>query len=187
MTRLDLRHVGGWLHFAGAVGILALALACGGAQQRAADVAQVEAAAAGESASVLAVHDARLQLMPNMGSLYLVVDNPLPQPDRLLRVETDLSAAAETHETINEEGVLRMRPRPEGFEVPAAGRLVLEPGGKHVMLMAPSMPAGDTVQVVLYFEHAGAVEVTATVSGAAGAAGGDAAMDHQPKEPHGGH
>lgn len=45
-------------------------------------------------------------------------------------------AVAELHETVvDDDGVMRMEHRAEGFVVPAGGELVLEPGGAHVMLL----------------------------------------------------
>ncbi|MEX2626607.1 MAG: copper chaperone PCu(A)C, partial [Ilumatobacteraceae bacterium] len=42
----------------------------------------------------------------------------------------------ELHDTeIDDDGVMRMEHRPDGFVVPAGGELVLEPGGAHVMLL----------------------------------------------------
>ena len=57
---------------------------------------------------------------------------------------------------------------PEGFEIPAQGTLVLEPGGKHIMLMGlQDLPkSGQPVTLRLQFEHAGIVEVQAVMEGA---------------------
>jgi len=125
--------------------------------------------------------------MPDMGALYLTVHNPGPQGDRLLSVEVGIASVAETHETVEEEGVMRMVARPQGFEVPPSGQLVLEPGGKHIMLFNPQEPEGETVPVVLHFEKAGAVEVDATVSSVGGSQGHpeDHEMDHS-RDSHSG-
>ncbi len=157
---------------------LIFCLACGGdhSQPSVDDPTPQEPAASPKASTELMVHDARVSLMPNMGALYLTVHNPGAQEDRLLRVEVDLASAAETHESIDENGVMRMLARPEGFAVPAHGQLVLEPGGKHIMLMEPQEPEGETAKVVLHFERAGAVEVLATVAKMGGE--GAPAMDH---------
>jgi protein SCO1/2 len=124
-----------------------------------------EAKAAG---SALEIRDARAKLFPNNGAVYLTVVNPGASPDRLLRVETAAAGAAETHETIDDGGVMRMKARPEGFEVPAGGTLTLAPGGKHLMLVEPKPPAAGTkaIALTLHFERAGAVEVEALLDGA---------------------
>ena len=113
----------------------------------------------------LEVQLARANLMPEGGAVYFTVVNPGPEADRLLRVETGAARAAETHESVVENGVVRMVARPEGFEVPAEGELVLEPGGKHVMLISPqTADAGGKIALTLHFERAGAVQVQAEVS-----------------------
>jgi copper(I)-binding protein len=104
-----------------------------------------------------------------MGAVYFTVVNPGSRSDRLLRVETGAAERAETHETVEENGVMRMVARPEGFEVPAGGTLELQPGGKHVMLVGPRAPAeGDSgsggIGLTLHFEHAGAIEVQAALT-----------------------
>jgi copper(I)-binding protein len=99
-----------------------------------------------------------------MGAVYLTVVNPGPGSDRLLRVETAAARRAETHETLEENGVMRMVPRPEGFEVPAGGTLELKPGGKHIMLVEPQEPARGKIGLTLHFERAGAVQVEAELS-----------------------
>lgn len=108
---------------------------------------------------------ARATLMPEGGAVYFKVVNPGPEADRLLRVETSAARAAETHESVVENSVVRMVARPEGFEVPAQGELVLEPGGKHVMLISPqAADAAGKIALTLHFERAGAIEIQAEVS-----------------------
>jgi copper(I)-binding protein len=73
-----------------------------------------------------------------------------------------------------QDGVMRMRPV-EALLVPAHGEAVLEPGGLHVMLMGLGDPLveGNSLPLTLHFEHAGEVEVVATIEsiGHRGAAG----------------
>ena len=58
--------------------------------------------------------------------------------------------------------VLQMRPRPEGFVVPAGGRTELRPGGKHLMLYAvKDTPA--SLHLTLHFEKAGPVQLAIPV------------------------
>ena len=124
-----------------------------------------------DSRAGLEVREPRAMLTPSMGAVYFTVVNPGPRSDRLLRVETLAAGRAETHETVEENGVMRMKARPEGFEVPAGGTLELQPGGKHVMLVGPRAPSdggstgsGGGIGLTLHFEHAGAIEVQAAVT-----------------------
>ncbi|HEV7508125.1 MAG TPA: copper chaperone PCu(A)C [Thermoanaerobaculia bacterium] len=122
--------------------------------------------AAGSQANELQVRQARATLTPSMGAVYLTVVNRGTRSDRLLRVESAVAQAAATHESREVKGVMTMVEHPDGFEVPAGGTLELEPGGKHIMLVAPRMFAasGGTIPVTLHFEHAGTIQVQATVA-----------------------
>ena len=136
--------------------------------------ARSTAAKAEVAGSGLTVRDARVRLLSANGTAYFEVANSGSAPDRLLRVETPAAKTAETHETIDDGGVMRMKARPEGFEVPAGGTLTLSPGGKHLMLLDPTPPAAGakTVALTLHFERAGPIEVEARLEGAAGAPAG---------------
>lgn len=87
---------------------------------------------------MLEVRDAWVR-MPAMGqtvaAAYLTFVNPGDVDVRVTSVSSSL-ATAELHETVtDDEGVMRMEHRRDGFVVPAADELVLEPGGLHVMLI----------------------------------------------------
>lgn len=158
------------------IALLGMATGCG---QRAG------APAAGE----LEIRDARASLMQDMGVVYLTVVNPGPEGDRLLRVETGAARVAETHESLHENGVVRMMARPEGFEVPAGGTLELGPGGKHIMLIEPRAPqeAAGSIPLTLHFERAGAIEVQAALPALEETDHGEHSMDdHEHTPEHGG-
>jgi copper(I)-binding protein len=125
-----------------------------------------ETADSNRSAAALEVRDARAALHPGTGVVYLTVVNAGSVDDRLLRVATAAAGVAETHETLMQDGMMRMVPRPEGFAIPAGGTLTLEPGGKHVMLRELQPPAAGaaTLPLTLHFERAGAVEVQAALA-----------------------
>jgi len=155
-----------WRHL-GLVLILLLAAAGCNRSSAPAGESQGESPKAGEpAADRLEVRDPRAVLTMDAGAVYFTVVNPGPQSDRLLRVETAMAQAAEPHESVEENGVVRMVARPEGFEIPAGGTLELAPGGKHIMLAAPKVPAGmaGLLPLTLHFEHAGAIDVQAALS-----------------------
>jgi copper(I)-binding protein len=99
------------------------------------------------------------------GAAFLTIVNRTAAPDRLLSAASDVAQMVELHETLDEDGVMKMRPRPEGFEIPAGERVALAPGGKHIMLMGLVAPleAGKTFDLTLNFERAGAVRVTVPI------------------------
>lgn len=114
------------------------------------------------------VHDAMARAVPmagGNGAIYFTVMNGTAQADRLVAVESEVAAASELHESINENNVIRMEPRPEGFELPAGGSVALTPGGKHVMLMNLKQPLteGESFTITLHFEHAGPMTVTVPI------------------------
>jgi copper(I)-binding protein len=121
---------------------------------------------AAPSAGEIEVREVRATLTPSMGAVYLTVVNHGAQSDRLLRVECSVAEAAEFHESREEKGMMTMVPHPDGFEVPAGGTLALQPGGKHVMLVAPRMFAasGGTIPLTLHFARAGTVQAQAKVA-----------------------
>lgn len=126
----------------------------------------------------LEIRDARANLMPGMGAVYLTVENPGAAADRLVAVETPAARVAETHESVADGDVMRMVAHPEGFEIPAGGTLELAPGGKHIMLIEPAPGIGDEVALTLRFERAGPIEITVPATALGG-------MDHE--GDHGGH
>ena len=96
---------------------------------------------------------------------YFTIVNPTATEDRLVKVDSTVAKSTELHETVEENGIFKMMPRPQGFPVPARGRVELKPGGKHVMLLelTKDLKPGDELPLTLTFEKAGQVQVTATL------------------------
>lgn len=96
---------------------------------------------------------------------FAVITNGGPQADRLISAASPAAKTVELHETVTEDGVMKMQPHPEGWEIPAGGKLELAPGGKHIMLidLVAPLQAGDTIELTLTFEKAGAIKVQAPV------------------------
>jgi copper(I)-binding protein len=55
-------------------------------------------------------------------------------PDRLISVSTPVAASAELHESINDNGLMKMR-RIAAIALEPDKPVVFAPGGKHIMLM----------------------------------------------------
>ncbi len=108
------------------------------------------------------------------GAIYFMLTNGTAIDDQLLTAESNVANAAEFHETINDNNVMRMEARPDGFALPAGESLLFEPGGKHVMLVGLHEPLveGDTFTVTLSFAHAAPLTVEVPVMAI------DADMDH---------
>jgi len=120
-------------------------------------------AAAGPPA--VSVTDARIPQPagPN-GAAYMTLANEGDADDRLVAVETDASDGVEIHESTLDDGVMSMR-HVDGIDLPAGGRVRLEPGGLHLMLLDvdPDLAAGDTVALTLTFDRVGRQTVRARV------------------------
>jgi copper(I)-binding protein len=110
------------------------------------------------------------------GGIFLTVTNT-GAPDRLVGASTPVAATAELHETVNDNGVMRMRPV-AGLPVEAGKPVVLQPGGYHLMLMGlrQQLKPGDSFPVTLVFERAAPVTATVVV-GTAGASAPPMAHD----------
>ncbi|UCF19752.1 MAG: copper chaperone PCu(A)C [Gemmatimonadota bacterium] len=101
--------------------------------------------------------------LPERTAMYFSVANGGDLDDELLAVATEV-ATGEIHRTVANGDVMKME-RVETARVPAGGELVMRPGSHHVMLLDLSreLRAGDRVNAVLRFKHAGAIEVRAEV------------------------
>jgi len=85
----------------------------------------------------------------------------------------------ELHRATMDQGVMHMRPVPDGLPLPADQAVTLAPGGLHVMLMQLKHPLrqGETFPLILTFAHAAPLTVQVAVE-AAGA--GSPAMHPAP-------
>lgn len=97
---------------------------------------------------------------------YMVVRNNGASPDRLIAVASPAAARVETHITVRDGSVSRMR-EVKGYDVPPAGSLELKPGGAHLMFVDIKGPfkEGDSVPATLRFQRAGEVKVRFQVQG----------------------
>lgn len=105
----------------------------------------------------------RPALKGRTGAVYLTI-RAGSRDDRLLALKTSAAAEAELHRSMDDHGVMRMRPA--GPLAVGTGQVVrLEPGGYHVMLMGLTrdLTPGESFPVTLVFEAAGEVTATATV------------------------
>jgi len=96
-----------------------------------------------------------------VGAGYLEISNAGDTPDRLVAVETAVAGRVELHLSTTVDGVMQMRPLPDGIEIPPRGTVTLAPGGLHIMFMELKAPLVEKQQVpaVLVFEQAGRVAV----------------------------
>ena len=96
------------------------------------------------------------------GAVFGLLVNLGAETDTVLSISTDAAEAAEMHEMVMGDGdVMQMRPIEGGFVVAPQDFLTLAPGGLHIMLIGLKQPlvAGEMLDLVLEFEHAGKVDV----------------------------
>ena len=87
---------------------------------------------------------------------YLIVRNKGASPDRLVGARSPAAAKVETHVTVREGDIMRMR-EVKGYDLPPGAAFELKPGGAHLMFVDVRRPfkEGDRIPVTLRFERAG--------------------------------
>jgi copper(I)-binding protein len=103
------------------------------------------------------------------GAVWFTVTNDGPA-DQLIGASTPVAASAGVHETIDDNGVMKMRPVPS-LTLDTGKPVTLKPGGYHVMLMGLKSPlkAGDSFPLTITFAHAPPQTVTVKVEAGGGA------------------
>jgi copper(I)-binding protein len=99
------------------------------------------------------------------GAVYFTVLNGLDNDVQLVSAASPAANVVETHETVSENGVMRMVPLPDGYTVPAGEALLLKPGGKHIMLIDIIEPLepGDTVDLTVNFDNGESIDLSVPV------------------------
>jgi periplasmic copper chaperone A len=101
----------------------------------------------------------------DVGAAYVTIENRGATDDRLIGVTSAAAGVVSIHETVEENGIAKMRPL-QGIALLAGHTLAMQPGGFHVMLMDLKNPLveGESVALTLTFEQAGAIEVEADIA-----------------------
>lgn len=120
---------------------------------------------------------------PN-GAAYVSIHNHGPA-DQLLGASTPAAARSELHAHIMDGGVMKMRPSGP-IDIAPGARVMLEPGGRHVMLMGLKGPLkeGGTFPLTLRFEKAGEITLTVSVLKVGNMGPGDPHQHHQGSHEH---
>lgn len=98
------------------------------------------------------------------GAAYLTLTNRGDRNRRIVGAESDAARRAELHTHIMDGSIMRMR-KLDGLDLPAGGKVVLQPGGHHVMLMGLRAPLkeGDSFGITLLFANGEKVPVSVEV------------------------
>ena len=112
------------------------------------------------------ITDPYARILVGSGAVYFMMMNHAATDDVLVAASSpDAQMVHLMNSSADANGVMKMADVQGGFPVAADGSRTLAGGGDHVMLMGVTrkVGTGDTVTVVLTFEHAGAVTLTVPV------------------------
>ena len=112
------------------------------------------------------VSDPYARILVGSGAVYFMMTNHADTDDVLIAASSpDAKMVSLMNSSADANGVMQMADVEGGFPVDAQGARILTGGGDHVMLMGVTrkVATGDTVTVVLTFEHAGEVTLTVPV------------------------
>ena len=114
---------------------------------------------------------ARAAMAGHEGAAYMTITNSGPT-DALTGASTPVAAMAQLHHTINDNGVMRMRPV-QSLPIDAGKSVTLAPNGYHIMLMnlKQTLKEGDSFPITLTFQKAGNITATATIEKAGATSG----------------
>lgn len=120
-----------------------------------------------EPAAGITVTDVWGRPSPSMaanGAFYMNIRNNDSADDRLVRAESAACGAVELHESVMDEGVMRMVHVGE-IELPPGQTTELKVGGLHVMCLdkQADFTAGSRIPVTLFFANAGEMAVEAEI------------------------
>ena len=95
---------------------------------------------------------------------YMVIRNGAPAADRLIGASSPAAEKVETHVTLKDGDVFRMR-EVKGYDIPAGGSFELKPAGAHLMFVNIKAPfkEGAKVPLTLRFERSGEVKTELNV------------------------
>lgn len=104
----------------------------------------------------------------SMTSAFMVVSNTTDTAFSITAARTDVAAMAEFHDMKSVDGKMVMAQMEDGIELEPGAGTVLQPGGKHVMLMGldRELKAGDEVTFTLTYDGDKTATVTAPVKDA---------------------
>lgn len=100
-------------------------------------------------------------------AVYLTINNRTASADTLISVKTGAANMASVHKTTRKNGMTGMH-HTKSIVIEAHSKLVLEPGGYHIMLMGlnQKLQKGDTLKLSLTFAKAGTKSIAVPVSSA---------------------
>jgi copper(I)-binding protein len=113
-------------------------------------------------------HPWSMELPPNAPTVaaYFVISNAGSDADRLTGVDSPVAGAAQLHEHVNKDGLMKMQ-QVQTVDIPAGGEVKFAPMAYHVMLLdlkdRSKLTDGQSFPLTLHFEKTGDVTVDVKV------------------------
>jgi copper(I)-binding protein len=84
---------------------------------------------------------------------YMSIHNPDQIAVSVVEIRSKAFASVEIHQTIEQDGMMRMDPVPN-LKIEAGSSVQLAPGGLHLMMMNPEQPTrpGDIIEILLVLD-----------------------------------
>lgn len=84
---------------------------------------------------------------------YMTIHNPQTKTVSIVSLRSDAFASVEIHQTIEQDGMMRMEQVPS-LKIESNSSVQLAPGGLHLMMMNPSEPTqpGDLLEIVIVLD-----------------------------------
>lgn len=113
------------------------------------------------------ISNAWVQAMPpsqTVSAGYMTISNNSYKEIILKSASSDIAGITEIHEMSQVNGIMHMAKVPN-LPIPAQGKVSLQPGGFHIMLINLKKPAnnGDIVHITLHFQDGRSMTVNAQV------------------------
>lgn len=115
-------------------------------------IMSIAPAASAHDAHDITVKDAWVKTADSgMSAVFGTIKNRSGKAITVVSATTPASAMTQLHEVVMKNGAMVMQEKKAGFRVPARGKVVLKPGGNHIMLMQLTGPvtAGKLIPVTI--------------------------------------
>ena len=104
----------------------------------------------------LEVRDPRIKNLPPSVPVragYMTIHNPQSKAVSIVLLRSDAFARIEIHQTIEQDGMMRMEQLPS-LKIESNSSVQLAPGGLHLMMMNPTAPTqpGDLLEIVIVLD-----------------------------------
>jgi len=121
----------------------------------------------GSALAELDIHSAWIKNLPPtipVRAGYMTVHNAQTHAISIVAIHSDAFASVEIHQTIKQDGMMRMEPVPI-LTIEPDSTVRLAPGGLHLMMMNPTNPTkpGDSLEIVIKLDDGSTQNLKMTV------------------------